>query len=68
MCISNQERILIGAIGLSGKSVENDHAVATVGSEAMGLSTLANLNILTAGAHTLATVGVKKASSLPGLF
>jgi len=36
----NQEGILIGAIGVSGSSVENDHAVAAAGSEAVGVSTL----------------------------
>ena len=38
--IVNQEGILIGAIGVSGSSVENDHAVAAAGSEAIGVSTL----------------------------
>jgi len=38
--IVNQEGILIGAIGVSGSSVENDHTVAAAGSETIGVSTL----------------------------
>lgn len=38
--IVNQDGILIGAIGVSGSSVENDHLVAAAGSEAIGVSAL----------------------------
>jgi uncharacterized protein GlcG (DUF336 family) len=33
--IKNEEGKVIGAIGVSGDTVENDHAVATAGAEAM---------------------------------
>ena len=38
--IVNKDGILIGAIGVSGSSVENDHLVAAAGSEAIGVSAL----------------------------
>lgn len=38
--IVNKDGILIGAIGVSGSSVENDHTVATAGVEVVGLSDL----------------------------
>lgn len=38
--IVNEAGILLGAIGVSGSSVENDHAVAAAGSEAIGVATL----------------------------
>lgn len=38
--IVNADGILIGAIGVSGSSVENDHAVALAGVEAIGSSDL----------------------------
>lgn len=38
--IVNHEGILIGAVGVSGSSVENDHAVAKAGVEAIGLTDL----------------------------
>ncbi len=38
--IVNREGILIGAIGVSGSSVENDHAVAEAGVGVIGLSDL----------------------------
>ena len=38
--IVNKDGILIGAIGVSGSSVENDHTVAKAGVEAVGLSDL----------------------------
>ncbi|PTL35235.1 glycolate utilization protein [Candidatus Methylomirabilis limnetica] len=38
--IVNTEGILIGAIGVSGSSVENDHLVAKAGVEIVGLSDL----------------------------
>ncbi len=38
--IVNRDGVLIGAIGVSGSSVENDHLVATAGSEAIGVSAL----------------------------
>ncbi|BBL69433.1 GlcG/HbpS family heme-binding protein [Methylogaea oryzae] len=38
--IVNQDGILVGAIGVSGSSVENDHIVAKAGAEAIGLSDL----------------------------
>jgi len=38
--IVNREGILIGAIGVSGSSVENDHIVAKAGCEIIGLSDL----------------------------
>jgi uncharacterized protein GlcG (DUF336 family) len=34
--IKNQAGEVIGAIGVSGSAVENDHAVAVAGSEAVG--------------------------------
>ena len=36
----NKDSILIGAIGVSGSSVENDHLVAKAGVEVIGLSDL----------------------------
>jgi uncharacterized protein GlcG (DUF336 family) len=38
--IVNKEGVLIGAIGVSGSSVENDHMVAKAGVEVIGLSDL----------------------------
>ncbi len=38
--IVNKEGVLIGAIGVSGSSVENDHLVAKAGVEVIGLSDL----------------------------
>ncbi|MCZ7626058.1 MAG: glycolate utilization protein [Candidatus Methylomirabilota bacterium] len=38
--IVNMEGILIGAIGVSGSTVENDHLVAKAGAEAIGLADL----------------------------
>lgn len=38
--IVNQDGILIGAIGVSGSTHENDHVVSAAGSEAIGVSTL----------------------------
>jgi uncharacterized protein GlcG (DUF336 family) len=38
--VVNTDGILIGAIGVSGSSVENDHLVATAGAEAIGVSAL----------------------------
>jgi len=38
--IVNQEGILIGGIGVSGSSVENDHIVAKAGVDSVGLSDL----------------------------
>jgi uncharacterized protein GlcG (DUF336 family) len=38
--IVNKEGILVGAIGVSGSSVENDHLVAKAGVEVIGLSDL----------------------------
>jgi len=38
--IVNKEGVLIGAIGVSGSSVENDHLVAEAGVEVIGLSDL----------------------------
>lgn len=38
--IVNREGVLIGAIGVSGSSVENDHLVAKAGVEVIGLSDL----------------------------
>ena len=38
--IVNREGILIGAIGVSGSSVENDHRVAEAGANAVGLGDL----------------------------
>jgi uncharacterized protein GlcG (DUF336 family) len=36
----NHEGVLIGGIGVSGSSVENDHIVAEAGARAVGLSDL----------------------------
>ena len=33
--LKNKDGVIIGAIGVSGSSVENDHAVATAGAEAL---------------------------------
>jgi uncharacterized protein GlcG (DUF336 family) len=38
--IVNREGILVGAIGVSGSSVENDHTVASAGVEVIGLCDL----------------------------
>ena len=38
--IVDAEGVMVGAIGVSGSSVENDHLVATAGVEALGSSTL----------------------------
>lgn len=38
--IVNQDGVLVGAIGVSGSSVENDHLVALAGAEAVGLTDL----------------------------
>jgi len=38
--IVDENGVMIGAIGVSGSSVENDHAVATAGVEALGSSEL----------------------------
>ncbi len=38
--IVNEAGVLLGAIGVSGSSVENDHLVASAGSEAIGVATL----------------------------
>ena len=38
--IVDQDGVLIGAIGVSGSSVENDHAVATAGVKPIGVSDL----------------------------
>ncbi len=38
--VVNQEGVLIGAIGVSGSSVENDHSVALAGVEVIGVSDL----------------------------
>lgn len=38
--IVNRDGVLIGAVGVSGSSVENDHIVAKAGAEAIGLCDL----------------------------
>ena len=35
ICIKNADGAIIGAIGVSGSTVENDHAVAKAGAEAV---------------------------------
>ena len=38
--IVDEEGVLVGAIGVSGSSVENDHSVAQAGVDVLGVSTL----------------------------